>query len=106
MILNNKVSQRLEIIGFKGSVKKSTSRIQVMRKPFETMSLEFDCILSPPFFIGTHPITGVSQRKSQTLWCSSYVDRACISVLPQGIHSVKKKKNRANKYYFLRELWR
>ena len=28
MILNNKVSQRLEIIGFKGSVKKSTSRIQ------------------------------------------------------------------------------
>ena len=30
MILNNKVSQRLEIIGFKGSVKKSTSRIQVI----------------------------------------------------------------------------
>ena len=29
MILNNKVSQRLEIIGFKGAVKKSTSRIQV-----------------------------------------------------------------------------
>ena len=28
MILNNKVSQRLEIIGFKGAVKKSTSRIQ------------------------------------------------------------------------------
>ena len=28
MILNNKVSQRLEIIGFKGSVKKLTSRIQ------------------------------------------------------------------------------
>ena len=30
MILNNKVSQRLEIIGFKGAVKKSTSRIQVL----------------------------------------------------------------------------
>ena len=30
MILNNKVSQRLEIIGFKGAVKKSTSRIQVI----------------------------------------------------------------------------
>lgn len=29
MILNNKVLQKLEIIGFKGSVKKSTSRIQV-----------------------------------------------------------------------------
>lgn len=29
MILNNKVSQRLEIIGFKESVKKLTSRIQV-----------------------------------------------------------------------------
>ena len=71
MILNNKVSQRLEIIGFKGSVKKTTSRIQVMRKPFESMSLEFDCILSPPFFIGTHPITGVPQRKSQTLRCNS-----------------------------------
>lgn len=28
MILNNKVSQKLEIIGFKESVKKSTSRIQ------------------------------------------------------------------------------
>ena len=28
MILNNKVSQRLEIIGFKVSVKKLTSRIQ------------------------------------------------------------------------------
>ena len=71
MILNNKVSQRLEIIGFKGSVKKSTSRIQILRKPFESMSLEFDCILSPPFFIGTHPITGVPQRKSQILWCNS-----------------------------------
>ena len=35
------------------------------------MSLEFDCMLSPPFFIGTHPITGVPQRKSQTLWCNS-----------------------------------
>ena len=32
MILNNKVSQRLEIIGFKGAVKKSTSRIQVLIK--------------------------------------------------------------------------
>ena len=32
MILNNKVSQRLEIIGFKGSVKKSTSRIQEFNK--------------------------------------------------------------------------
>ena len=32
MILNNKVSQRLEIIGFKGAVKKSTSRIQVIFK--------------------------------------------------------------------------
>ena len=30
MILNNKVSQKLEIIGFKESVKKSTSRIQVI----------------------------------------------------------------------------
>ena len=30
MILNNKVSQTLEIIGFKMSVKKSTSRIQVI----------------------------------------------------------------------------
>ena len=29
MILNNKVLQKLEIIGFKESVKKSTSRIQV-----------------------------------------------------------------------------
>ncbi len=29
MILNNKVLQKLEIIGFKGSVKKSTSQIQV-----------------------------------------------------------------------------
>ena len=29
MILNNKVLQRLEIIGFKESVKKSTSLIQV-----------------------------------------------------------------------------
>ena len=34
MILNNKVSQRLEIIGFKGSVKKSTSRIQVYSTSF------------------------------------------------------------------------
>ena len=32
MILNNKVSQKLEIIGFKESVKKSTSRIQVKVK--------------------------------------------------------------------------
>ena len=30
MILNNKVAQKLEIIGFKESVNKSTSRIQVM----------------------------------------------------------------------------
>ena len=29
MILNNKASQKFEIIGFKESVKKSTSRIQV-----------------------------------------------------------------------------
>ena len=29
MILNNKVLQKLKIIGFKESVKKSTSRIQV-----------------------------------------------------------------------------
>ena len=29
MILNNKVLQKLEIIGFKESAKKSTSRIQV-----------------------------------------------------------------------------
>lgn len=30
MILNNKVAQKLEIIGFKESVNKSTSRIQVI----------------------------------------------------------------------------
>ena len=30
MILNNKVAQKLEIIGFKESVNKSTSRIQVV----------------------------------------------------------------------------
>ena len=33
------------------------------------------------------------------------VDWACISVLPQGIHSVKKKKNGADKYDFLCEPW-
>ena len=41
MILNNKVSQRLEIIGFKGAVKKSTSRIQVMYKRIDQESSKF-----------------------------------------------------------------
>ena len=43
MILNNKVSQRLEIIGFKGAVKKSTSRIQekfnVVRPHYEILKI-------------------------------------------------------------------
>lgn len=38
MILNNKVSQKLEIIGFKESVKKSTSRIQDVYKKIDEVS--------------------------------------------------------------------
>ena len=42
MILNNKVSQRLEIIGFKGSVKKLTSRIQVIIQSVHLLKMEFE----------------------------------------------------------------
>ena len=37
MILNNNVLQTLEIIGFKESVKKSTSRIQVIVKNYANL---------------------------------------------------------------------
>lgn len=44
MILNNKVSQKLEIIGFKESVKKSTSRIQakVIKNVFLGRKVKFN----------------------------------------------------------------
>ena len=46
MILNNKVSQKLEIIGFKESVKKSTSRIQVKQNTVITIMLIIAVIFS------------------------------------------------------------
>ena len=48
-----------------------------------------------------HVCYGLSETGGLTIYS---VDRACISVLPQGIHSVNEKKNRTDKYDFLCEL--
>ena len=59
----------------------------------ESHDIENDCILSPPFFIGIHPIT-VSSITKFGRFCGAIhsVDWACISVLSQVIHSVNERK--------------
>ena len=44
------------------------------------------------FFIGTHPITGVHNVNCRSRGAIHDVDRACISVLSQVIHSVNERK--------------
>ena len=59
----------------------------------ESHDIENDCILSPPFFIGIHPIT-VSSITKFGRFCGAIhsVDWACISVLSQVIHNVNERK--------------
>ena len=53
-------------------------------------------------------ITSLCRWKPLRRFCSAVhnVDRACISVLSQVIRNVNEKKNRTDKYDFLREPWR
>ena len=53
-------------------------------------------------------ITSLCRWKPLRRFCSAVhnVDRACISVLSQVIRNVNEKKNRTDKYDFIREPWR
>ena len=89
MILNNKVSQRLEIIGFKESVKKSTSRIQ------GSMTVSSGREVFVQFYIGYDKILPISVNGSfRDLINCAYSDsflfviRKGICHIPEGLSDI------------------